>query len=189
MRDPVNNLEHCIFQTALGWIGLVWRDSAIVRLLMPQNDRSALGRKAASLHSVELSAADAPEFVLRAIDLVQAYAAGSRTDFSQIPVEAGDVGPMRQAIYRALRDIGFGETLTYGELATRAGYPGMAREIGEAMGKNPVPIIVPCHRVIAAGGKLGGFSAPGGATTKERLLALEGVRLGPPPAPQLSLGL
>ena len=68
--------------------------------------------------------------------------------------------------------------------ADAAGHPGKARETGEALGRNPVPLIVPCHRILAAGGKIGGFSAPGGSSTKEKLLALEGVRVGPPPAAQ-----
>jgi methylated-DNA-[protein]-cysteine S-methyltransferase len=90
----------------------------------------------------------------------------------------------RRAIYSAARKLGFGETTTYGGLADSAGHPGMARETGEALGRNPVPLIVPCHRILAAGGKIGGFSAPGGSSTKERLLALEGVQIGPPPPAQ-----
>ena len=82
----------------------------------------------------------------------------------------------------------FGETTTYGELAKLAGHAGLPRETGQALGANPVPLVIPCHRILAAGGKIGGFSAPGGSTTKEKMLALEGVRVGPPPAPQQSFG-
>ncbi|WP_374684800.1 methylated-DNA--[protein]-cysteine S-methyltransferase [Mesorhizobium sp. J428] len=74
-----------------------------------------------------------------------------------------------------MRKLRHGETLTYGELAERAGFPGQAQAVGQAMGKNPVPLVVPCHRVLAAGGKIGGFSAPGGAATKEKMLRLEGA--------------
>ena len=67
-------------------------------------------------------------------------------------------------------------------LPKRAGHAGLPRETGQALGANPVPLVIPCHRILAAGGKIGGFSAPGGSTTKEKMLALEGVRVGPPPA-------
>src|SRR5881394_101443 len=93
------------------------------------------------------------------------------------------VDDFRQKLYAALRAIGFGRTVTYGELAKQVGLTGWegARDVGEAMGKNPVPIVIPCHRVLAAGNKPGGFSAYGGVTTKQKLLALEGVRLGEAP--------
>ena len=80
-----------------------------------------------------------------------------------------------RSIYDALRAVAWGETVTYGELARRAGAPGAAQDVGVAMARNPVPLIIPCHRVLAAGGKLGGFSAPGRTIAKERMLALEGV--------------
>ena len=87
------------------------------------------------------------------------------------------VGDFHRRIYDLTRDVGWGETITYGELARRVGAPGAARAVGQAMGRNPIPIIIPCHRVLASGGKVGGFSAFGGAVTKTRLLALEGVHL------------
>ena len=105
-------------------------------------------------------------------------------DFSGVPVDLDGVDLFQRAIYQAASKLGFGETTTYGGLADAAGHPGKARETGEALGRNPVPLIVPCHRILAAGGKIGGFSAPGGSATKEKLLALEGVRVGPPPAAQ-----
>lgn len=178
--------HHTICQTELGWLGLVWRDHAIVRLFMPERDAESVERRVARLDPTsEMVGPDQlPAFVQAAVELLHKYAAGESVDFSSTPVSAGDVGAMREAIYATLRTVGHGATLTYGELAARAGYPGMAREIGEAMGKNPVPIIVPCHRVVAAGGKIGGFSAPGGSKTKQRLLALEGVQVGPAPRPQ-----
>ena len=90
-------------------------------------------------------------------------------------------------IYAATRKVGWGETTTYGSLAKSLGAgPEAARDVGEAMAKNPVPLIIPCHRVLAAGGKVGGFSAPGGSATKTRMLELEGVRLGPPAPAQRS---
>ena len=88
-------------------------------------------------------------------------------DFSSVAVDLEGVDLFRRAIYQAARKLGFGQTTTYGGLADAAGQPGKARETGEALGRNPVPIIVPCHRIVAAGGKIGGFSAPGGSATKK----------------------
>ena len=120
--------------------------------------------------------------------LIGRYAAGKRVSFAEVPLDLAGVDAFRLAIYEAARQLGFGETTTYGGLASAAGHPGEARETGQALGQNPVPIIVPCHRILAAGNKIGGFSAPGGAATKARLLGMEGVRTGPPAATQSSFG-
>ncbi len=103
--------------------------------------------------------------------------AGERIDFSGIALDLAGVGPFHRSIYEALCRVGWGETTTYGALARQAGDVGASRAVGQAMGRNPIPIIIPCHRVLASGGKPGGFSAFGGAVTKQRLLALEGVHL------------
>jgi methylated-DNA-[protein]-cysteine S-methyltransferase len=108
---------------------------------------------------------------------VERYAAGKRIDFSMLALDLQGVGDFHRQIYEAARRVGWGETVTYGELARRVGSPGAARAVGQAMGRNPIPLIIPCHRVLASGHKIGGFSAFGGAVTKTRLLALEGVHL------------
>ena len=96
--------------------------------------------------------------------------------------------PFYVEIYAAARRVGWGETATYGELARQAGAPGAARAVGQAMARNPVAVIIPCHRILASGNKVGGFSAFGGAVSKQRLLGLEGVRIGAAKAAgQLSL--
>ena len=117
------------------------------------------------------------------VEEAKRYFAGERIDFTPITLDLAGIDPLRRAIYDALRKVGFGETVTYGELAKRAlvNAPRAARDVGIAMARNPVPLIIPCHRVLAAGGKLGGFSAPGRAETKERMLALEGVFIGNQP--------
>jgi methylated-DNA-[protein]-cysteine S-methyltransferase len=115
---------------------------------------------------------------------IKAYAAGEEVDFSDVPVDLSGVDDFQLAIYDAARKLRFGETTTYGELAKRAGKAGLPRETGAALGANPVPLVIPCHRILAAGGKIGGFSAPGGSASKEKMLALEGVHLGPPPSAQ-----
>jgi methylated-DNA-[protein]-cysteine S-methyltransferase len=113
--------------------------------------------------------------------------AGECVDFSPLVLDLSGVGGFYRRIYEATRRLAWGETATYGELARRVGSPGAARAVGQAMGRNPIPLIVPCHRVLASGHGIGGFSAFGGAVTKTRLLALEGVHLGDgtPPIPGL----
>jgi methylated-DNA-[protein]-cysteine S-methyltransferase len=114
---------------------------------------------------------------------IQRHLAGRPIDFSGVEVDLEGIDEFRRKLYAALRSVGAGRTVTYGELAKQLGMTGWegARDVGEAMGKNPVPIVIPCHRVLAAGNKPGGFSAYGGVTTKQKLLALEGVRLGEAP--------
>lgn len=172
MAEP----HYHLFETALGTIAIAWRGSCIVRLLLPQSDTAAMARK---MQAFRASPGEPPADIAAIISMVRRYAGGENLDFSSVNVSAGDVSAMREAIYVALRQVRHGETVTYGELAKRAGYPGQARDIGEAMGKNPVPLIVPCHRVVAAGGKIGGFSAPGGSVTKEKMLRLEGALNAP----------
>jgi len=106
---------------------------------------------------------------------------GEKRDFSAIALDMAGVPEFHQKVYAVARTIPVGATLSYGEIAARLGDRGAAREVGEAMGQNPFPIIVPCHRVLAAGGKVGGFSAAGGVTTKLRLLGIEGAQVGEAP--------
>jgi len=116
-----------------------------------------------------------------AIAAVRRYFAGEETDFSGFAVDLGEQPPFFRQIYAATRRIGWGRTTTYGALAKELGAgPEAARDVGQAMAQNPVALIIPCHRVLAAGGKVGGFSAPGGAVAKRRMLELEGVDLDPP---------
>lgn len=180
-----------LFETGLGWMGIAWSDVGITRVQIPERDRSASERRLTRLSGesvVEVQTENLPAPIADAVGLLHRYAAGETIDFSPIAVDLSGVDPFQLAIYDAARKLGFGETVTYGGLAAAAGYPGEARDTGQALGKNPVPIIVPCHRILAAGGKIGGFSAPGGSRTKEKLLAMEGVHVGPPPPAQAAFG-
>ena len=126
-----------------------------------------------------------PEDIAAVIEAAKRYFDGEETDFSQVPVDLAGQDAFFAQIYDALRRVGWGRTTTYGALAKEVGAGReTARDVGEAMARNPAPLIIPCHRVLAAGGKIGGFSAPGGSKTKARMLELEGVRLGPPEATQ-----
>lgn len=194
MPEPAT-IGQFVFSTSLGHIALAWSATGLTRFSLPEQDRSAVERRARKW--AEASAAqpgfdelpqDAPAFVAEAVSLARRYADGETVDFSGLPIDLGGADPFRCAIYAAALKLRQGEVVTYGELADRAGFPGMARETGAALGLNPLPLVVPCHRIIAAGGRIGGFSAPGGSRTKERLLAHEGVRVGPPPPAQASFG-
>jgi methylated-DNA-[protein]-cysteine S-methyltransferase len=171
--------HHHLFDTAIGECGVAWNARGLVGVQLPEKDRGQTElRLAVKCRSTR--AADVPPWVQSVISDIQRYLAGQQVDFSAVTVDLGGIDDFRQKLYAALRAIGFGRTVTYGELAKQVGLTGWegARDVGEAMGKNPVPIVIPCHRVLAAGNKPGGFSAYGGTGTKQKLLALEGVRLG-----------
>lgn len=174
-----------VVETALGFVGLAWSGKGLTRLCLFDRNRAAVERRLQRL-GLAGGETDIPEWVSALVRDIEAYAQGREIDFSGVPVDLSGVDDFQLAIYEAARRLGFGETTTYGELAKRAGQPGLPRETGQALGANPVPLVIPCHRILAAGGKIGGFSAPGGSATKERMLALEGVHLTPPPPPQQS---
>ena len=170
--------HHHLFHAAIGECGVAWNARGLVGVQLPEKDRGATElRLAVKCHSTHADAV--PPWIQSLISDIQRYLAGQPVDFSAVAVDLGGVDDFRQKLYEALRGIGFGRTITYGELAKRLGSTDWegARDVGEAMGRNPMPIVIPCHRVLAAGNKLGGFSAYGGTATKQKLLALEGVNL------------
>ncbi|WP_379072952.1 methylated-DNA--[protein]-cysteine S-methyltransferase [Mesorhizobium sp. UC74_2] len=172
-------------------MGIAWNERGLIRLCLPQSSAESLERRLLRLESVpgkRFEDGTAPGWVGELVAAIKAYTAGETVDFSTVPVDLDGVDDFRLAIYDAARKLAFGETTTYGELARRAGHTGLARETGAALGANPVPLVIPCHRITAVGGKIGGFSAPGGSATKEKMLAMEGVRVGPPPSKQASFG-
>lgn len=181
-------MHYHLFDTAIGTCGIAWSEHGITRFQLPDTEDGGTENKlkARGAQTATRAEGEMPPFVNDAIAQLRRYFMGEKADFSAIPVDIGHVGEFRCNIYNQLRMVGFGETVTYGDLAKRVGAgPEAAREVGQAMGRNPVPIIIPCHRVIAAGHKIGGFSAPGGTATKERLLALEGAQIGDPLIPGL----
>ncbi len=164
------DLQACTIETSVGALGLVWSREGLVRVSLPPASARALAAKYEATIAPYLPDALAP----LAEDL-RAFLSGERRDFESVVLDASGLDAFEQGTYLALRDVRWGETLTYGDLAKRIGSPGAARAIGRAMGRNPWPLIVPCHRVLAADGRPGGFSAPGGRLTKLALLEAEGV--------------
>jgi methylated-DNA-[protein]-cysteine S-methyltransferase len=177
--------------TQLGTIGIVWNDIGLTRLALPTvsctpRSGNATDATDATADDTELSTylarftSDAPEpptgLGLVAATRIVALFEGARDDLTDLPLDLRDVPPFHREVYEATRRIPPGETRTYGEIAKVVGSPGASRAVGGALGKNPFPIVVPCHRVLAAGGKSGGFTAPGGVDTKWRMLALEGAK-------------
>jgi methylated-DNA-[protein]-cysteine S-methyltransferase len=165
--------KFALFDTAIGRCGLAWSERGISGVQLPESN-AAVTR--ARLRRRFPAAVEAPPAALarRAIAGITALLDGTPVDLGDLPLELELVPPFQRRVYAVARSIPVGETLTYGGIAARIGEPGAARAVGQALGANPWPIIVPCHRVLAAGGKPGGFSAPGGVATKLRLLATEG---------------
>jgi methylated-DNA-[protein]-cysteine S-methyltransferase len=157
-------------------VGLAWSAEGICRLQLPHFDGISTRQRLLKglVGSVE---GHPPEWLETGVVQLQRYFTGKPVDFSGVPVDFGKAKNFHRLVYAQTRLIGWGKTTTYGELAAEIGSTGAAQSVGTAMARNPVPIIVPCHRVLASGNKLGGFSAPGGVRSKLALLEMEGVRL------------
>ncbi len=176
MSDASNGTAYALFDTALGRCGIAWTARGIARVLLPEADDART--RSRLLAGVDRAQRRTPTgAVRRAVALVTAHLAGKRADLGTIVLDMAAVPAFHRRVYEAARAIPSGDARAYGEIASRLGSPGAARAVGQAMRRNPFPIIVPCHRVLAAGGKPGGFSANGGLDTKARLLAIEGVEL------------
>jgi len=176
----------CVFETAMGFCAIAWSDAGVVRFQLPVRSAEAADR---SMRRRAFGAEPdmPPEDIAAVVAAAKRYFDGEETDFSHVRLDLADEDAFFAQIYAALRRVGWGRTTTYGALAKEVGAGReAARDVGEAMAKNPAPLIIPCHRVLAAGGKIGGFSAPGGSRTKMRMLELEGVRIGPPEPAQQS---
>jgi methylated-DNA-[protein]-cysteine S-methyltransferase len=167
--------HYCVFDTAIGPCGVAWSERGVTRLQLPESNRGATEKRLGA--SAERATEAAPAEIEQLIANVRDYMTGRSIDFVSVVVDLTNIEPFESEVYAAARAIPWGQTVSYGELARRIGSPGAARAVGRALGRNPVPIIIPCHRILAKGHRIGGFSAPGGTFTKERLLALEGVRV------------
>jgi methylated-DNA-[protein]-cysteine S-methyltransferase len=168
-----------MFETAVGRCAIAWSSRGITGVQLPERDEATTRARLLKRNTVAREAPPPPE-VAQAIDDIAALIRGERRDLSAIVLDVEGVPDFNRRVYDIARRIAPGSTLTYGAIATELGAPD-ARGVGEALGQNPFPIIVPCHRVVAAGRRTGGFSARGGIATKLRLLAIEGARLDDAP--------
>jgi methylated-DNA-[protein]-cysteine S-methyltransferase len=166
------------FQTAIGECGVAWGEHGIIGVQLPEERpgavRSRLTRRFPGAVETVPSAN-----VQAAIDGIVALLAGEARDLADVTLDMEQVPDFNRRVYEVARTVPPGQTITYGEIAARLGEKRMAREVGQALGQNPFAIVVPCHRVVAAGGKLGGFSASGGVQTKLKMLAIEGAAQTP----------
>jgi methylated-DNA-[protein]-cysteine S-methyltransferase len=165
-----------IFETALGFAGLAWGDNGLIGCHLPEPQTGSV-RARMRQRFPEAAETDAPPaHILEAEADIRRLLEGEKPMLTEVAIDQARVPEFNRRVYEIARAIPPGETLTYGEIAVKLGDRLLAREVGQALGANPWPIVVPCHRVTAAGGQLGGFSAPGGQQTKLRLLAIEGAR-------------
>jgi methylated-DNA-[protein]-cysteine S-methyltransferase len=166
-----------LFETAIGTCALAWGPRGLVGVQLPEENGEAATRARMRRRFANLSEAEPPESARRAIAAIQGLLNGeSDDDLSDIMLDMSHVSEFHQRIYAIARRIPPGQTRTYGEIAAELGDKGLSRAVGQAMGHNPFAPVVPCHRVLAAGNKPGGFSAGGGALTKLRMLDIEGAR-------------
>ena len=188
MRTTVAHQYH-VFDTVGGFCGIAWNTVGITRFQLPA-ENAATTERSLLRRIPGAEAATPPNSVLDTVTAVKRYFTGHRTDFSNLELDLAGQAEFVMRIYAAARRIGWGQTSTYGTLAKEVGAgPDVARAVGQAMANNPIPLIIPCHRVLAAGGKVGGFSAPGGAASKIKMLELEGMQFEPKPPTQQSLAL
>jgi len=169
---------YCLFETPLGACGLAWTEAAtcggtiaVACLQLPEATPKATEQRIARKSGGTRT--DAPPAIAELVQKISKHLRGELQDFRDVPLDLAGVADFAWQVYEAVLRIPAGETSTYGELAKAVGRPTEARAVGQALARNPIPIIIPCHRVLAAGGRFGGFSAPGALLTKSKLLAIE----------------
>jgi methylated-DNA-[protein]-cysteine S-methyltransferase len=163
-----------LFDTPIGCCGIAWGPGGIIGLHLPETNEGAAAARL-ERRFPKLAKAEPPAPIAAAIARIAAFLAGGADDFLDLPLDYSATGTWERSVYEAARAIPAGTTITYGTLAGRVGDPSQARAVGQALGRNPWPIVVPCHRITAAEGRMGGFSAPGGTRTKLKLLEIEGA--------------
>lgn len=174
MRNADCGIEKAVFRTSLGWVGAAVTERGICRVVLPKKDKQAAERELGNVETVisspEPSLSAASSFLAQAITLLQRYLSGKRVTFD-LPLDLRSYTIFQQAVWQAAGAIPYGETRPYSWVAKRIGSPKAVRAVGQALGANPVPLIIPCHRVISSAGTLGGFS--GGPGMKGTLIELE----------------
>ncbi|MCS7306888.1 MAG: MGMT family protein [Thermoguttaceae bacterium] len=190
-------LHFLIFPSQLGWMAVVWRGQKVRGLTFGHEDPVGAGLGLSNILGSPLQRSipipiksencligDQTDWYREAtcvlpqnervlMERLRSYAQGKPVEFNDIPLDPGPTSPFQAKVYAFCRQIPFGSTITYGQLAQLVGSPGAARAVGQCLARNPIPILIPCHRVVGSGKKLGGFTAPGGLQMKKRLLQLE----------------
>jgi methylated-DNA-[protein]-cysteine S-methyltransferase len=169
-----------LFSTAIGECALAWSDAGLTGVWLPETAAGALRRKLSRRLPDAREEAPSPE-VAAVIDALGRALAGAPVDLREVRLDLARTDAFQRRVYAVARAIAPGRVLSYAAVAERVGGAASPRAVGQALGANPFPIVVPCHRVVAASGRLGGFSAPGGTALKRRLLAIENARPEGPP--------
>ena len=172
---------HALFHTAIGVCGIAWGSGGIVAVQLPEADAARTRTRLLKVVPESPEEAVPPAEVQAAIEGIQALLSGETRDLREVALDMARLTPFQRDVYAIARAIDPGQTLTYGDVAKALGDPGLARAVGQALGHNPFAPIVPCHRVLAAGARSGGFSAGGGVATKLRMLQIERARFGDAP--------
>ncbi|MET7770803.1 methylated-DNA--[protein]-cysteine S-methyltransferase [Nocardia sp. NPDC005366] len=167
-----------LFDTVIGPCAIAWSGDTVFRFALPDTDPAAL--RAHITRALTGTGGDGTVreaepvgAIAEAVGGIRAHLAGELDDLRWIPLDTSAIPDFHRRVYDVTRAIDPGHTLSYGQVADRVGAPGAAQAVGRALGRNPIPLIIPCHRVLAADNALHGFSAPGGITTKQRLLEIE----------------
>lgn len=168
-----------LFDTAIGRLAVAWRGTAVIAVQLDEGDDQRTVRRLTATVGPTVEA-DPPSPVAEAVTSVIRLLDGEPLDLVEVEVDLSQCSAFDRAVYNVTRAISPGQSLTYGQVAERIGEPGAAQAVGRSLGANPIPVIVPCHRVLGAGGRLTGFSAPGGVDTKRRMLLIEGCPEVPP---------
>lgn len=168
---------HALFDTAIGRCGIAWGMQYLTAVQLPESDDAATVRRLLKSAGHSEAKPDLPPLVVQAVQSIQALLRGERRDLRELPLELAGLTEFQRSVYAVARAIAPGQTRTYGDVARELGDVRLARAVGQALGRNPFAPVVPCHRVLAAGNRPGGFSATGGAATKLRMLAIEGAVL------------
>jgi methylated-DNA-[protein]-cysteine S-methyltransferase len=170
-------MTFALFDTAIGTCGIAWSEDGLARVQLPEATPAAAAARLARVGGASTEGEEpSPEWIVRLIADIQALLGGDHVDFPSVPLDLARVPDFDRRVYAIARAIPPGSTLTYGDVAVQLGDIGLSRAVGQALGRNPIPIVIPCHRVVAAGGEIGGFSATGGAATKRRILDIESAQ-------------
>jgi methylated-DNA-[protein]-cysteine S-methyltransferase len=171
---PMDVPGFALFDTVIGRCAVAWSDAGLIGVQLPEANDEIAGLRLAKRFPAAVPAPPPPA-IEAAMSRIGAFLAGASDDFATLTLDEAGIGEFERAVYRETRAIPAGATSTYGAIATALGNVRESRRVGQALGRNPWPIVIPCHRVTGAGGWMGGFSAPGGRDTKLKLLELEGA--------------
>jgi methylated-DNA-[protein]-cysteine S-methyltransferase len=182
LEQAMTDQHFILFDTPIGVCGIEWGPRGINGVQLPMGGEDKTRARIRQRRGGDIDETAPPAEVQRAIGRIVDLLAGKRDDLTDIPLDLDGVPEFNRGVYDIARKIPPGQTLTYGDIAKQLGGVELARDVGQALGRNPCPIVVPCHRVLAAGNKPGGFSARGGVDTKLKMLAIEGAAVNHTPS-------